>query len=426
MDSSLEKEVAVAARTVSPRADEIRRIAADLFERSGYAATTMTDIADAVGVFPGSLYHHFESKEELAVEIVAALNRELNRLPAVATRRRTSGNSSAEERIRQLAREVTTVSMRNAAAVRLLSYEAPTVATDRFRTALQARVPALDRAWKTAVDAVAVTGRGAKADPGLLRFTLHNVSLTASVNYPPGQDPKKIAGQLCDALFNGLVTDCPDDRTLNDSEASRAANNAITRWRSLDRPSTSDNRAEIVAAALREFARRGYEATTIRDIADAAGVRMGTLYRRVESKEAILRDILEFYGSCLDQAVRAVLTIGSSEAESLDALGRVFVHAKRRFRQESEIVKFGWSGREATTSPFHDYYLQTQERLRLLERVLGRGIRSGAIRHIGTPAEIAPHIRTVFWLPFQDFARSSENRSHQFLRETLLRGFVTS
>jgi AcrR family transcriptional regulator len=426
MNSSLPRETALSAQNASPRTDEIRRVAADLFEQSGYSATTMTDIADAVGVFPGSLYHHFESKEEIAVEILTAVDRDLNRLAASAVKSRTRGGASAEENLRQLAREVTTLSMTNAAAMRLRAYEAPSVATERLREALQLRAPALERAWKGAVDALAAEHRNAKTDPALLRFTLHNVTLTAPVNYPSGQDPDQIAEQLCDALLTGLVTDCPDDTVLDDSTAAQAANDAIARWRSLDRSSNADSRAEIIAAARAEFARRGYDATTIRDVADAAGVRMGTLYRRIESKEAILRDILEFYGSSMDQAVRSVLTAGSSAAESLDALARVFVHAKRRFRKESEIVKFGWTGGQASTSPFHDYYLQTQARLRLLEKVLDRGMASGDLRPIGTPAELAITIRTILWLPFQDFARSSENRSHQFLRESLLRGFFSS
>jgi AcrR family transcriptional regulator len=41
-----------------------------LFGTNGYAATTMRDIATAVGVLPGSLYAHIDSKEELLREIV--------------------------------------------------------------------------------------------------------------------------------------------------------------------------------------------------------------------------------------------------------------------------------------------------------------------------------------------------------------------
>lgn len=44
--------------------------AAELFARKGVAATTVREIADAVGVLSGSLYHHFESKDAIVAEIL--------------------------------------------------------------------------------------------------------------------------------------------------------------------------------------------------------------------------------------------------------------------------------------------------------------------------------------------------------------------
>lgn len=41
-----------------------------LFGKQGYSGTSMRDIAKAVGVLPGSLYAHIDSKETLLVEIV--------------------------------------------------------------------------------------------------------------------------------------------------------------------------------------------------------------------------------------------------------------------------------------------------------------------------------------------------------------------
>ncbi|WP_426408646.1 TetR/AcrR family transcriptional regulator [Bradyrhizobium ganzhouense] len=43
--------------------------AARLFGSKGYENTSMRDIAAAVGILPGSLYHHFASKEELFVAV---------------------------------------------------------------------------------------------------------------------------------------------------------------------------------------------------------------------------------------------------------------------------------------------------------------------------------------------------------------------
>lgn len=50
--------------------DTILTTAARLFRRHGYQATTVRDIASAVGIRPGSLFHHFASKEQLLVEML--------------------------------------------------------------------------------------------------------------------------------------------------------------------------------------------------------------------------------------------------------------------------------------------------------------------------------------------------------------------
>ncbi len=54
------------------RRDVILQRAADLFARQGVAATTVREIADAVGILSGSLYHHFASKDDIVDAIVGS------------------------------------------------------------------------------------------------------------------------------------------------------------------------------------------------------------------------------------------------------------------------------------------------------------------------------------------------------------------
>jgi AcrR family transcriptional regulator len=50
--------------------EEIIAAAATVFQTKGYHAATVQDIADAVGILKGSLYHHVKSKEDLLYLIV--------------------------------------------------------------------------------------------------------------------------------------------------------------------------------------------------------------------------------------------------------------------------------------------------------------------------------------------------------------------
>src|SRR6266568_2970600 len=49
---------------------EILRAAARLFQQQGYDATSMNDVAAALKLSKGGLYHHFQSKDEILLEIM--------------------------------------------------------------------------------------------------------------------------------------------------------------------------------------------------------------------------------------------------------------------------------------------------------------------------------------------------------------------
>jgi AcrR family transcriptional regulator len=63
------------------------------------------------------------------------------------------------------------------------------------------------------------------------------------------------------------------------------------------RRDATDTRRRLLAAARRRFARDGYSATTVRDIADDVGVNIALINRYFGSKEGL-------FGACLDEAVR--------------------------------------------------------------------------------------------------------------------------
>src|SRR5690554_5385194 len=48
-------------------------IAARLFRERGYAGTTVRDIAGALGILSGSLFHHFRSKEDILFAIMESV-----------------------------------------------------------------------------------------------------------------------------------------------------------------------------------------------------------------------------------------------------------------------------------------------------------------------------------------------------------------
>ena len=78
--------------------EDIIRAAAQVFRERGFHGTTVQQIADAVGLQKGSLYHHIASKEELLHEVVmAGLTQLGERLEAVV-----NSSHPPAEKLRQL------------------------------------------------------------------------------------------------------------------------------------------------------------------------------------------------------------------------------------------------------------------------------------------------------------------------------------
>ena len=65
---------AIVERHQEPRQEprqEILRAAARLFQQQGYDATSMNDVAAALKLSKGGLYHHFQSKDEILFHIMS-------------------------------------------------------------------------------------------------------------------------------------------------------------------------------------------------------------------------------------------------------------------------------------------------------------------------------------------------------------------
>ena len=88
-------------RKVTDRKRQIADIAIKLFLKRGVSGTSMRDIANAVGVTTGSLYHHFRSKDEI---INLTLDRGPRSVDMLREYRRSLGDVSPTEALRECAK----------------------------------------------------------------------------------------------------------------------------------------------------------------------------------------------------------------------------------------------------------------------------------------------------------------------------------
>ncbi|TDD31372.1 TetR/AcrR family transcriptional regulator [Nonomuraea terrae] len=81
-----------------------------------------------------------------------------------------------------------------------------------------------------------------------------------------------------------------------------------------------NRRAEILEAAARLFAARGFHGVPIEDIGAAVGVSGPALYRHFSGKDALLSEMLLDVSSRLRESAVTVVTTSPGPEESLDAL----------------------------------------------------------------------------------------------------------
>lgn len=87
---------------------------------------------------------------------------------------------------------------------------------------------------------------------------------------------------------------------------------------------------ELRAAALKLFAQHGYGGTTIEDIAKAADVTVGTIYRYFRDKEALLHAIVEWTGTEPLLTPEEVVAAGPDPKSRLRSLAQAVWQASRR------------------------------------------------------------------------------------------------
>ncbi|AKE88532.1 TetR family transcriptional regulator [Rhodococcus sp. WB1] len=87
-----------------------------------------------------------------------------------------------------------------------------------------------------------------------------------------------------------------------------------------DDAAKSGRRAELLDIAAQLFASRGVRATTVRDIADAAGILSGSLYHHFDSKESMVDEILRGFLDDLFGRYREIVASGADSRATLEAL----------------------------------------------------------------------------------------------------------
>ena len=144
-------------------------------------------------------------------------------------------------------------------------------------------------------------------------------------------------------------------------------------------PQPATRRGELLSLAASMFAERGLRATTVRDIADAAGILSGSLYHHFASKEAMIDEVLRGF---LDWLFARYQEIIDTEPNPLARLAGLFMASFDAIEHHhAEVVIYQDEAKRLSAQPRFAYISELNVRQRTMwVDVLTEGIAQGYFR----------------------------------------------
>jgi TetR/AcrR family transcriptional regulator, cholesterol catabolism regulator len=162
----------------------------------------------------------------------------------------------------------------------------------------------------------------------------------------------------------------------------------------------SRRRADMVAIAADLFAQKGYRATTVREIADAAGILSGSLYHHFDSKESIGDEILSGFINEVLANYRAAVAEAADPRAVLEQIVRSTSRTLSSHRAALTMLQNDWN--HFAAQPRFAYLpkaLREIERTWIGQLELGR--QAGLFRTDLDPKLTYRLLQDVLWIPAQ-------------------------
>ncbi|HEY1339754.1 MAG TPA: TetR/AcrR family transcriptional regulator [Bryobacteraceae bacterium] len=184
------------------RADHIYRVAAEVMCQKGYAATSMNDIADAVGLTKAGIYHYIRGKEALLFEIMTYAmdmidEHVMNPAKQVA---------DAEERLRTIVGRHAQRIIEVGGAVTILLEEMPAL-TPAHRRTIRARKRAYFDLMRDTLQALAREGKLRDIDPSIAALSLFGmINWISRWYHPDGKlSPAETLDDILEMAIRGVL-----------------------------------------------------------------------------------------------------------------------------------------------------------------------------------------------------------------------------
>jgi AcrR family transcriptional regulator len=166
-----------------------------------------------------------------------------------------------------------------------------------------------------------------------------------------------------------------------------------------ERPAAAGNtrRDELLQLAATMFAERGMRATTVRDIADSAGILSGSLYHHFSSKEEMVDEVLRGF---LDWLFERYQQIVETEPNPLERLKGLFMASFEAIatRHAAVVIYQDEAKHLSSQERFAYVHERNKEQRKMWVDVLNQGIEEGYLRPDVDVDLVYRFIRDTTWV----------------------------
>ena len=175
---------------------------------------------------------------------------------------------------------------------------------------------------------------------------------------------------------------------------------------------TVTRREELLAIAAKLFAERGFKNTTVRDIADAAGILSGSLYHHFDSKEAMVDELLDSFQTALWREYDAIEASDLTPRQKLEAVVRASFDAIDR--NHSEVAIFQTDAAYLASFDRFAYLHERNVRFRdLWTSLLRDGVAAGELRADLDVELVYRFLRDTVWVAVRWYRPGGDLQPHQ-------------
>ncbi|MFN6549284.1 TetR family transcriptional regulator KstR2 [Mycolicibacterium septicum] len=159
----------------------------------------------------------------------------------------------------------------------------------------------------------------------------------------------------------------------------------------------ASRRDELLDLAATMFAERGLKATTVRDIADSAGILSGSLYHHFKSKEQMVEEVLKDFLDWLFSRYQEIL---DQEASPLGRLTGLFMASFEAIEhRHAQVVIYQDEAKRLSSIPQFDFVDErNREQRKMWIDILQQGISDGSFRQDIDVDLVYRFIRDTTWV----------------------------